>query len=189
MKTALGIGLVLVLVVTTFTALGLSENNHMLVFGLLLAVISGLVTIALAATAKIQALRATFEPAPLVAQNKSHSFSNTTAMHHYPSEELRELASLRQDLRTLQDLHGNAVFEIAALKTHMRLCFDNIRYHEQITLPHALAGQAGAFIVATLMTLVGTALCALPDIAYALAKAVNLLLVNGWQHASHWRAG
>lgn len=78
-------------------------------------------------------------------------------MHHYPSEELRELASLRQELRTLQDLHGTA-FETAALKTHMRLCFDNIRYHEQITLPDALAGQAGAFIVATLMTLVGTAL-------------------------------
>lgn len=189
MKTALGMGLALVLVVTAFTALGLSENNHMLIFGLLLAVISGLVTIALAATAKLQALRATFEPTPSVAQNKSYSFSNTTAIHHYPTEELRELASLRQDLRALQDLHDKAVFEIAALKTHMRLCFDNIRYHEQITLPHALAGQAGAIIVATLMTLVGTALCALPDIAYALAKAVNVLLVNGWQHVSHWRAG
>ncbi|WP_417697845.1 hypothetical protein [Pseudomonas sp.] len=63
MKTALGMGLALVLVVTAFTALGLSENNHMLIFGLLLAVISGLVTVALAAMAKIQALRATFEPA------------------------------------------------------------------------------------------------------------------------------
>jgi hypothetical protein len=161
----------------------------MLVFGLLLAVISGLVSIALAATAKIQALHATFEPTPAVVQNKSHSFSNSTAMHHYPSEEHRELASLRQDLRALQDLHRSAEFEIAALKTHMRLCFDSIRYHEQITLPQALAGQAGAIIIAILLTLVGTALSALPDTAYGLAKAANALIVGGWQHVSHWSAG
>lgn len=189
MKTVLGMALIVVLVAAIFTALGLAEKNHMLGFGLFLAVLSGLVTVALAATAKIQAVRAIFVPTPAVVENKSFSFSNTTAIQNYRSEEHRELASLRQDLRTLQDKHDSAAFELTALKTHMRLCFDNIRYHEEITLPYALAGQVGTVIVATMLTLVGTALCAFPDCAYMLAKAVNALLVTGWQHVGHWLAG
>ena len=181
--------LIVVLVAAIFTALGLAEKNHMLGFGLFLAVLSGLVTVALAATAKIQAVRAIFVPTPAVVENKSFSFSNTTAIQNYRSEEHRELASLRQDLRALQDRHDSAAFEITALKTHMRLCFDNIRYHEEITLPYALAGQVGTVIVATMLTLVGTALCAFPDCSYLLAKAINALLVTGWQHVAHWLAG
>lgn len=65
------------------------------------------------------------------------------------------------------------------LKTHMRLCFDNIRYYEEITLSCALAGQIGTVIVATMLTLIGSALCAFPDGAYMLAKAVNALFVAG----------
>ncbi len=177
--------LIVMLVAAIFTALGFAENNYMLSFGLFLAVLSGLVTIALAATAKIQAVRAIFVPTPAVVENKSFSFSNTTAIQNYPSEEHRELASLRQDLRTLQDKHDSAAFELATLKTHMRLCFDNIRYHEEITLPYALAGQVGTMIVATMLTLVGTSLCAFPDCAYMLAKAVNSLFFTGWQHVGH----
>jgi hypothetical protein len=185
MKTVLWIALIVVLVAVIFTALGLAEKNYMLGFGLFLAVLSGLVTIALAATAKIQAIRAIFVPTPPVVENKSFSFSNTTAIQNYRSEEHRELASLRQDLRALQDKHDRAAFELTALKTHMRLCFDNIRYHEEITLPYALAGQVGALIIATMLTLVGTALCAFPDSAYMLAKAVNALFFTGWQHFGH----
>ncbi|MFL1553523.1 hypothetical protein ACI77J_12565 [Pseudomonas sp. O64] len=185
MKTVLGMALIVMLVAAIFTALGLAENNYMLGFGLFLAVLSGLVTIALAATAKIQAVRAIFVPTPAVVENKSFSFSNTTAIQNYPSDEHRELASLRQDLRALQDKHDSAAFELATLKTHMRLCFDNIRYHEEITLPYALAGQVGTLIVATMLTLVGTALCAFPDCAYMLAKAVNALFFTGWQHVGH----
>jgi multisubunit Na+/H+ antiporter MnhF subunit len=189
MKTVLGMALIVVLVAAIFTALGLAEKNHMLGFGLFLAVLSGLVTVALAATAKIQAVRAIFVPTPAVVENKSFSFSNTTAIQNYRCEEHRELASLRQDLRALQDKHDSAAFELTALKTHMRLCFDNIRYHEEITLPYALAGQVGTVIVATMLTLIGTALCAFPDCAYMLAKAVTALLVMGWQHVGHWLAG
>ncbi len=157
----------------------------MLSFGLLLAVFSGLVTIALAATAKIQALRAAFEPTPAVAENKSYTFTNTTALHNYPSTEHRELTSLRQDIRALQDQQASAAFELATLKNHMRMCFDNIRYHEEITLPRAFAGQAGAIVIATLLTLVGTALCALPDPAYQMAKAVNAWLAACWLFVTH----
>ncbi|CRM50608.1 hypothetical protein [Pseudomonas sp. 58 R 12] len=179
MKTVLGMVLTIVLVAAIFTALGFTEKNYMLGFGLFLAVLSGLVTIALAAMAKIQALRVIFVPTPAVVENKSFSFSNTTAIQNYRSEEHRELASLRQDLKALQDKHNSAAFELTALKTHMRLCFDNIRYHEEITLPYALAGQAGAMIVATTLTLFGTALCAFPDCAYMLAKAFNALIFTG----------
>ena len=182
MKTVLGMALIVTLVAAIYTALGLAENNYMLGFGLFLAVLSGLVTIALAATAKIQAVRAIFVPTPAIVENKSFSFSNTTAIQNYPSEEHRELASLRQDLRALQDKHESAAFELATLKAHMRICFDNIRYHEEITLPYALAGQIGTMIVATMLTLVGTALCAFPDCAYMLAKAVNALFFTGWQY-------
>lgn len=189
MKTVLGMALIVVLVAAIYAGLGLAEKNYMLGFGLFLAVLSGLVTIALAATAKIQAVRAIFVPTPAVVENKSFSFSNTTAIQNYRSEEHRELASLRQDLKALQDKHGSAAFELAMLKTHMRLCFDNIRYHEEITLPYALAGQVGAVIVATMLTLVGTALCAFPDSAYILAKAINELLFMAWQHIVHLLAG
>lgn len=180
MQIAVGITVMLVLT-TVFVLLGLAEANHMLVFGLLLAVFSALVIIGLAATAKIQAMRATFVPTPAIAENKSSTFTNTTALQHYASPEHRELASLRQDLRALQDEHASTAFQLASLKTHMRLCFDNIRYHEEITLPRALAGQAGAIIIAALLTLVGTALCALPDSAYLLAKTVNACLETSWQ--------
>lgn len=179
MKTALGMALLVVLVAAIFIMLGLAEKNHMLGFGLFLALISGLVTIVLAATAKIQAVRAIFVPTPTVVEKRSSSFSNTMAIENYPSEEHGELASLRQDLRALQDRHNSVAFELAALKTHMRLCFDNIRYHEEITLPYALAGQVGTMIIATMLTLVGTALCAFPDCAYMLAKTVNALLNSG----------
>lgn len=189
MKTVLGMALIVVLAAAIFTALGLAEKNYMLGFGLFLAVLSGLVTIALAANAKIQAVRAIFVPTPAVVENKSSSFTNITEIQKHPSKEHRELASLRQDLRALQDKHESAAFELSVLKTHMRLCFDNIRYHEEITLPYALAGQVGTVIVATMLTLVGTALCAFPDFAYMLAKAINGLLSAGWQHVSHWFAG
>ncbi|WP_110949220.1 hypothetical protein [Pseudomonas bohemica] len=171
MKTMIGMTIVMALVVAIFTLLGLAEANHMLIFGLLLAMFSGLVTIALAAAAKVQSLRATFEPTAAVAEYKSSTFTNITGLHNYPSPELRELASLRQDVRALQEAHSRATAELAILKTHMRLCFDNIRYHGEITLPRALADQTGAIIIATLLTLVGTALSALPDDAYLLAKA------------------
>jgi len=176
MKTMIGMTVVMVLVVAIFTLLGLAEANHMLIFGLLLAMFSGLVTIALASAAKAQSLRATFEPTAAVAEYKSSTFTNITGLHNYPSPEHRELASLRQDLRALQDDHARTSYELGTLKIHMRLCFDNIRYHEEITLPRALAGQAGAIILATLLTLVGTALCALPDDAFLLAKACSAWL-------------
>ncbi|WP_447800909.1 hypothetical protein [Pseudomonas kilonensis] len=181
MKTAFGLTMMMVLVVTIFTLLGLTETNYMLVFGLLLAVFSGLVTIALAAMSKIQALSTTFEPTPVIAENKSYTFINTTALQNYSSAEHREMASLRQDLHALQGQHASTALQLAVLKNHMRLSFDNIRYHEEITLPRALSGQAGAIIIATLLTLVGTALCALPDPAYLLAKAVNTWFSASWQ--------
>lgn len=193
MQIAVGITDMLVLT-TVFVLLGLAEAINMLVFGLLLAVFSALVIIGLAATAKIQAMRATFVPTPAIAENKSSSFTNTTALQHYATPEHRELASLRQDLRALQDEHASTAFHLASLKTHMRLCFDNIRYHEEITLPRALAGQAGAIIIAALLT-VGTAFCALPDSAYLLAKTVNACLENelavhrsGGGIKSRWRS-
>lgn len=160
----------------------------MLVFGLLLAVFFGLFTIALAAMSKIQALNATFEPTPAIAASKLHSVTNTTALQSYPSGEHRELASLRQDLRASQDQQSNVAFELGTLKTHMRLCFDNIRYHEEITLPCVLAGQAGAIIIATLLTLVGTTLCALPDPAYQMAQTVSAWFAACWQYAAQWCA-
>lgn len=186
MKIVLGMTVLVVSFAVIFALLGGAEANHMLVFGLLLAVFSGLVTIALAATAKIQAMRASFELTPALTENKSYSFSNTTALQNFPSEEHRELASLRQDLRALQDLYVSAAFELASLKTHMRLCFDHVRYHEKITLPRALAGQAGAIIIAALLTLVGTALCALPDKAYLLAETINIWFAAGWQSIILW---
>ncbi len=179
MKTVLELALVVVMVASIFTALGLAEKNYMMGFGLCLALLSGFATIALAVTAKIQAMRAIFLPTPTVVERKSSYFSNITAMQNYRTEEHRELASLRQDLRALSDKHDSAEFQITLLKTHMRLCFDNIRYHEEITLPYALAGQVGTVIIATMLTLVGTALCAFPDCAYMLAKAVNVVLVTG----------
>ncbi|MGE7990309.1 hypothetical protein ACQKPE_04510 [Pseudomonas sp. NPDC089554] len=188
MKTVLGMVLIVALVAAIFMALGLAEKNYMLGFGLLLAVLSGLVTIVLAVTAKIRALRTIFLPTPAPVENKSFSFSNTTAMQNFRSDDSRELASLRQDLRALQQKHESTASEVNVLKTHMRLCFDNIRYHEEITLPYALAGQVGIVIVATMLTLVGTALCAYPDSAYMLAKAIDALFVAGWQHVGHWYA-
>jgi hypothetical protein len=179
MKTMIGMTVVMVLVLAIFTLLGLAEANHMLIFGLLLAMFSGLFTIALAAAAKIQSLRATFEPTAAMAEYKSSTFTNITGLHNYSSPEHRELASLRQDLRALQDDHAKISYELGTLKTHMRLCFDNIRHHEQITLPRALAGQAGAIILATMLTLVGTALCALPDHAFLLAKACSAWITAG----------
>jgi len=111
------------------------RKNYMLGFGLLLAVLSGLVTIVLALTAKIRALRAIFVPTSAPVENKSFSFSNTTAMQNFRSDDSRELASLCQDLRALQQKHHSTATEVNVLKTYMRLCFDNIRYHEEITLP------------------------------------------------------
>jgi hypothetical protein len=119
MKTTTGMTAVMVLVVAIFTLLGLAEANHMLIFGLLLAIFSGLLTIALAAAAKGQLLRATFEPTAAVAEYKSSTFTNITGLHNYPSPEHRELASLRQDLRALQEEHDRTSHELAILKTHL----------------------------------------------------------------------
>jgi len=189
MKTIVGLAILVVIVATAFVTLGAAEKNHMLALGLLLAMFSSLVTIALAAMAKIQAVRTVFEPTPEVIERKSSTFTNITAIQSFPTEDHRELASLRQDLTALTQKLGNAEFQILSLKTHMRLCFDNIRYHREITLPHALAGQAGALIVSTILALIGTVLSAFPDDAYRLAQAGNGVLVTGWQNVALWFEG
>ncbi|MFT2185253.1 hypothetical protein [Pseudomonas putida] len=107
----------------------------MLVFGLLLAVFSALVIIALAATAKIQAMRATFVPTPAIAENKSSTFTNITpcsTMQPPSIENYRVSASLPENPHA------------PVLRQH--------------SLPRgnyparALAGQAGAIIIAALLT-------------------------------------
>ena len=169
--------LIFTVIFVIFVLLGMFETNWMTVFGLILAGGSGLLTIGIVLLAKMQALKATFKPTDPVLENKSYTFRNTTNLYNYASEAHRELASLQQEIRNLQEDYNRAAFDISLLKTHMRICFDNIRYHQEITLPKALAGQAGVIVGSTLLTLAGTALTAMPGQAHTTAALLNGLTI------------
>lgn len=164
------------IIIVTFVFMGRFEKNQMIVFGLVLALLSGLGTIFLTINAKIQAIRAKFQPTPEPRINKSSSFRNTTNMRNYANDFERDFESIRQDVKNLQEDTKKADSEIQILRLHMRMCFDSIRYHEEMTLPKALAGQAGWIVSATLLTLLGTALTALPELFYDIARSLYVWL-------------
>lgn len=156
----------------TFVWMGRFEENHMVIFGLLLALASGLATIGLTLNAKIQAIKAKFQPTPEPRINKSSSFRNTTNIRNYANDFERDFESIRQDVKNLQEDNKRTDSEIQILRFHMRMCFDSIRYHEEMTLPKALAGQAGWIVSTTLLTLLGTALTALPVLFYNISRSL-----------------
>lgn len=164
------------IIIVTFVFMGRFEKNHMIVFGLVLALLSGLGTIFLTLNAKIQAIKAKFQPTPEPRINKSSSFRNTTNMYNYANNFERDFESIRQDVKNLQEDTKKADSEIQILRLHMRMCFDSIRYHEEMTLPKALAGQAGWIVSSTLLTLLGTALTALPELFYDIARSLYVWL-------------
>ncbi len=92
---------ILAILIVTFVFMGRFEENYMINFGLVLAVLSGLATMALTLNAKIKAVNAKFQltPEPLI--NKSSSFSNTTNIHNYANDFKREFESIRQDVKKL----------------------------------------------------------------------------------------
>lgn len=172
MKKILKATLIAAIIIITFVFMGRFEKNYMMVFGFLLALLSGLGTIALTMSAKLQAIRVNFQPTPEPRINKSSSFRNTTNMRNYANDFERDFESIRQDIKNLQEDTKRTDSEIQILRLHMRMCFDSIRYHEEMTLPKALAGQTGWIVSTTLLTLLGTALTTLPELFYNVARSL-----------------
>jgi outer membrane murein-binding lipoprotein Lpp len=180
LRTALITLVVFACLLGAFLFAGSLEQNHMIFLGLLIAIFAGLATIAITLASKIQALRTDFQPTEPVWENPSSCFKNTANMHGYKTELDRQLEHMRQDVNSLKDDQQRSEREIKTLQTHMRICFDLIRYHEEITLPQALSGQAGTIVITTLLTLLGTAMTATPDIFYTASKWLLSQAVNLW---------
>lgn len=172
---------VTMLIAGLFVALGGADENPMLGFGLSLTLAAGLVTIGLAIRSKLAAMRVQFEPTEVVEQKQSYGFTHTDRLMGVKLHEPETLRLLR-DLSASVDEHkqkiSNLEFDRDVMKSHLRICFDNIRYHEEITLPQALAASWGGTVMSAIGAMIGAVIAAFPVEAFQLAKAMNAILLS-----------
>jgi|GEM_PF-1535123 len=167
---------VTMLIAGLFVALGGADESPMLGFGLSLTLAAGLVTIGLAIRSKLAAMRVQFEPTEVVEQKQSNVFTHT---HRLMGVDLREsetsrlLRDLSASIDELNQKVSSLEFDRQLMKTHLRICFDNIRYHEEITVPQALAASWSGTVMSVLVGLIGAVIAAFPAEAFRLAKASN----------------
>ncbi len=169
------------MIAVLFIALGSSDENPMLGFGLFLTLAAGLVTIALAINSKLAAMRVHFKPTEEPEHKKSQRFTPTPRVMGVDNQETvtsRMLQDLSASVDELELKVSSLEFDRQVLKTHLRICFDNIRYHDEITLPQALASSWGGTVLSTLVGLTGAIIAAFPQSAFRYAVAVNTWLVS-----------
>ncbi|MCQ4314474.1 hypothetical protein EA797_04475 [Stutzerimonas zhaodongensis] len=168
-----------VVIAAIFIALGGAEENPMLGFGLSLTLIAGLVTMGLSTMSKMVAMRVQFEPTEAPENKQSSRFTHThqlQGLDNQKSETFRLLQDVSASVDELEQKVSSMEFDQRALKNHVRICFDNIRYHEIVTLPQALASSWGGTVMSTVVGLVGAVIAAFPQAAFQYAQSANALL-------------
>jgi len=153
----------------------------MLGFGLFLTLAAGVVTIGLAISSKVAAMRMKFEATEEPEQKQSHWFTHThrlMGVDLQKSETFRLLQDLSASVDELERKVSSLEFDRRVLKTHLRICFDNIRYHEEVTLPQALAASWGGTVLSTVVGLTGAVIAAFPQAAFRYAHSANAWLLS-----------
>jgi len=174
MKKCLITIITVVLIAAAFVALGASTENPMLGFGLVLTMAAGMVTIGLAVSGRVTAMRTQFEPTEEPEQKESHTFTHLHRMmgvDSQSSETLRLVRDLAASVEALEQKVLSLEFDRRMIKTNLRICFDNIRYHEEITLPQALAASWGGTVLSTVVGLTGAVIAAFPQSAFEYARS------------------
>jgi len=162
------------LIAVAFVALGSSSESPMLGFGLALTLAAGMVTIGLAVSGRVASMRVQFEPTEEPEQRESFTFSHChrlMGVDSQQSETLRLLHDLAATVDVLEQKVSSLEFDRRVAKTHLRICFDNIRYHEEITLPQALAASWGGTVLSTIVGLTGAVIAAFPQSAFEYARS------------------
>lgn len=163
-----------IVIAAVFVALGAATENPMLGFGLVLTLAAGMVTIGLAVSGRFAAMRARFEPTEELEQKESHTFTHLhrlMGVDNQSSETLRLVRDLAASVEALEQKVSSLEFDRRVVKTHLRICFDNIRYHEEITLPQALAASWGGTVLSTVVGLTGAVIAAFPQSAFEYARS------------------
>ncbi|KJH82853.1 hypothetical protein [Stutzerimonas stutzeri] len=177
-KCLMTLGTALV-IAAAFIALGSANENPMLGFGLSLTLTAGLVTIGLTTMSKLAAMRVQFEPTAAPENKQSSHFTHIHRMQGVDiqkSETFRLLQDVSASVDEIKEKVSSLEFSNQVMKTHLRICFDNIRYHEAVTLPQALASSWGGTVISTVVGLVGAVIAAFPQAAFQYARSANALL-------------
>ncbi len=159
-------------------ALGFSDDNWFIAFGLAIVVISAVTSMILAFNGgrkAAQAEKISYESyAPVIDDKTSHfiKFSSgimgvdTRNPNKHLQDQIDELRKASvQDEKTFRSLNKLANYRID-------ICLAQIRYHEDVTLPKILGQGSGAIILAGVLTIIGSAYLAVPISAYQVFAGV-----------------
>lgn len=171
-------------ILMTSILLGFLSRNYFVEFGLAIIIIS-------AATSLIQAFlngraatkatrRDISEFIPAFDNSESHRFKFTAAIMGVDTRD--PIKHLQRQIDELQarSIEDEKNFRSLSKFNEVRLdiCFANIRFHEQVTLPKMLGQGAGLIVLASIMTIAGSVLLAFPNEIYSAAAQVALSISN-----------
>lgn len=158
--------------------LGSLSTNYFSAAGVLLSLLSAVITIHVASRNAIKARRAAisdFEPYEPISAKRLKMFSRTILTNNRIDNLEKQLAELRQDHETLADRVDERyefVFNYAQ-KAHERLT-----KHEEVELPQILGAQSGVVIIGAVLSLLGAIVVFAPEHVYGAFSEVNSTAVS-----------
>lgn len=182
------IAIVPAVIILISTGLGFIQKNWFIELGLAIVIVSSITSIMQAIkngrnAAKANKLKIS-DFIQEVDRSESYSFKHTSAMmganNHNPVGYLQSQIDELQKKSTDDEKDFRALWRTTEVR--LDICFGNLRYHENATLPKILGQGSGVIILSSIMTILGSAFLAFPDENYSaalnIAASINALLSN-----------
>lgn len=172
----------MLLVLAVSVGLGFLGENWFLVFGLVIVVLSAATSMILAflgGRKAADAEKVEYESfLPEVDDSQSHSFKFSASLMGVDTQNpTKHIQDQIEEIKRVA-VQDEKNFRVLQKFTDRRvdICFAQIRYHEEVTLPKILGRGSGSIILAGALTIVGSAYLAFPDVLHKRFMVVADLL-------------
>lgn len=151
--------------------IGALETNWFSHYGLAIIILSSIFSITLAARNSMSAARASdlsYEDyLPKDDGKPSYTFKFTAGIMGMSNNQIKDIHNKIEELQraSIED-EKNFRSGLAIANYRIGICLAQIRFHEQATLPKMLGQGAGAIIIASFLTIIGSVYLAFPDKTY-----------------------
>ncbi|MGG4606302.1 hypothetical protein ACLPHM_16075 [Paenalcaligenes sp. Me131] len=162
--TALSIPIVLFF---TGLILGSLSTNHFATAGLLLSILSAVITILVAFRNALKARRAAIndiEPYEPISAKRLKLFSTTVLTSDPVTNLQKQLEELRRDHETLAD---HVDMRIESVFNYAQMAHERLTRHKEVELPQILSAQSEIIIVGAASSLIGTFVVFSPEHVYS----------------------
>ena len=160
--------------------LGQCNPQYMVAFGVGLSVVSSTVTIIICLRALVSTRKLPdFLRTPLADRKMSYSFNNLGEMFSKDQSQIGKLEGKVKDISSNFDARLNSLeFSRNSLENHVALLFDQIRFHESVTLKKILAADSMPIIFGAVFAMLGTVVAGYPALAQKCVQTVNSAIIH-----------